>query len=55
MPLRALSAPLEAQGGQYSSFDGTQMFYRRMGKGPPVMLLHGFLSDGPGKATYSGR
>ena len=40
-------APLEAQGGQYSSFDGAQLFYRRMGSGPPVVLLHGFLSDGP--------
>lgn len=38
---------LEAQGGQYESFDGTRLFYRRMGKGPPVILLHGFLSDGP--------
>jgi pimeloyl-ACP methyl ester carboxylesterase len=45
---RARAAPLlEAQGGQYSSFDGARLFYRRMGKGPPVLLLHGFLSDGP--------
>ena len=45
---RARAAPLfEAQGGQYASFDGTQLFYRRMGQGPPVILLHGFLSDGP--------
>lgn len=45
---RAAAAPvLEAQGGQYSSFDGARLFYRRMGKGPPVLLLHGFLSDGP--------
>jgi len=44
---RAAQAPLEAQGGQYSSFDGAQLFYRRMGSGPPVLLLHGFLSDGP--------
>lgn len=38
---------LEAQGGQYASFDGAQLFYRRMGKGPPVLMLHSFLSDGP--------
>ena len=45
---RARAAPLlEAQGGQYASFDGAQLFYRRMGQGPPVILLHGFLSDGP--------
>ncbi len=44
---RAATAPLEAQGGQYTSFDGAQLFYRRMGKGPPVILLHSFLSDGP--------
>jgi pimeloyl-ACP methyl ester carboxylesterase len=45
-PVRA--APLlEATGGQYSSFDGARLFYRRMGKGPAVLLLHGFLSDGP--------
>lgn len=42
------AAPLlEAQGGQYESFDGTRLFYRRMGQGPAVVLLHGFLSDGP--------
>ena len=46
-PARAATAPLEAQGGQYSSFDGARLFYRRMGAGPPVVLLHGFLSDGP--------
>ncbi len=50
-PARPLSAAppsvLEVQGGQYASFDGAQLFYRRMGKGPPVILLHGFLSDGP--------
>ncbi len=46
-PARAASTPLEAQGGQFSSFDGAQLFYRRMGKGPPVILLHSFLSDGP--------
>ena len=44
---RAATTPLEAQGGQYASFDGAQLFYRRMGKGPPVILLHSFLSDGP--------
>lgn len=44
---RAPAASLEAQGGQYASFDGAQMFYRRMGQGPPVILMHGFLSDGP--------
>ena len=44
----ARAAPLlEAQGGQYTSFDGAKLFYRRMGKGPPVLMLHGFLSDGP--------
>ena len=42
------AAPLlEAQGGQYESFDGARLFYRRMGQGPAVILLHGFLSDGP--------
>lgn len=41
------AAPLEAQGGQYAGYDGAQLFYRRMGSGPPVVLLHGFLSDGP--------
>lgn len=46
-PARAASVALEAQGGQYSSFDGAQLFYRRMGAGPPVVLVHGFLSDGP--------
>ena len=46
-PSRAAPLPLEAQGGQYTSFDGAQLFYRRMGKGPPVILLHSFISDGP--------
>jgi pimeloyl-ACP methyl ester carboxylesterase len=46
-PAWAAGAPLEAQGGQYSSFDGAQLFYRRMGSGPPVVLLHSFLNDGP--------
>lgn len=46
-PASAASEPLEAQGGQYSSFDGARLFYRRMGAGPPVVLVHGFLSDGP--------
>lgn len=41
------AAPLEAQGGQFAGSDGAQLFYRRMGKGPPVILLHGFLTDGP--------
>ena len=41
------AAPLEAQGGQYASFDGAPLFYRRMGKGRPVILLHSFLNDGP--------
>lgn len=45
---QARAAPLlEAQGGQYESFDGAKLFYRRMGQGPAVILLHGFLSDGP--------
>ena len=43
----AAAPPLEAQGGQYASFDGAQLFYRRMGSGPPVVLLHSFLNDGP--------
>jgi pimeloyl-ACP methyl ester carboxylesterase len=51
-PARGATGPLEAQGGQYPSFDGAQLFYRRMGSGPPVLLLHGFLSDGP-KAWFS--
>lgn len=47
-PARAAAAHVyEVQGGQYPSFDGAQLFYRRMGSGPPVILLHGFLSDGP--------
>ena len=46
-PAWAATAPLEAQGGQYASFDGAQLFYRRMGSGPPVILLHGFPYDGP--------
>jgi pimeloyl-ACP methyl ester carboxylesterase len=37
----------EVQGGQYPGPDGAQLFYRRMGTGPAVVLLHGFLSDGP--------
>ncbi|HEY5410081.1 MAG TPA: alpha/beta hydrolase [Caulobacteraceae bacterium] len=41
------ATPLEAQGGQYAGFDGAQLFYRSMGKGPPVILLHSFLNDGP--------
>ncbi len=41
------ATPLEAQGGQYAGFDGAQLFYRRMGAGPPVILLHSFLNDGP--------
>ncbi len=44
---RAAPASPEVQGGQYASFDGAQLFYRRMGKGPPVILLHSFISDGP--------
>ena len=39
--------PYEVQGGQFKSFDGVQLFYRRMGEGPPVLLLHGLLGDGP--------
>jgi len=39
--------PYEVKGGQFSSFDGVQLFYRRMGKGSPVLLLHGLLGDGP--------
>lgn len=39
--------PYEVQGGQFKSFDGTQLFYRRLGEGPPVLLLHGLLGDGP--------
>lgn len=39
--------PYEVQGGQFKSFDGAQLFYRRMGEGPPVLLLHGLLGDGP--------
>lgn len=47
-PARVLAAPpLEAQGGQYASFDGAELFYRRMGSGSPVILLHSFLNDGP--------
>jgi len=48
-PARAPAAttPLEVQGGQYTGYDGTQLFYRRTGKGPTVILLHRFLSDGP--------
>ena len=48
---RARAAPTpgvyEVQGGQFKSFDGVQLFYRRMGEGPPVLLLHGLLGDGP--------
>jgi pimeloyl-ACP methyl ester carboxylesterase len=39
--------PYEVEGGQFKSFDGTELFYRRTGKGPPVLLLHGLLGDGP--------
>jgi pimeloyl-ACP methyl ester carboxylesterase len=39
--------PYEVEGGQFKSFDGAQLFYRRVGKGPPVILLHGLLGDGP--------
>ena len=46
-PAWAAAPPLEAQGGQYASFDGAQLFYRRMGSGPPVVLLHSFMNDGP--------
>jgi pimeloyl-ACP methyl ester carboxylesterase len=37
----------EVQGALYPSFDGARLFYRRMGSGPAVVLLHNFLSDGP--------
>jgi pimeloyl-ACP methyl ester carboxylesterase len=39
--------PYEVEGGQFKSFDGTQLFFRRTGKGPPVLLLHGLLGDAP--------
>jgi pimeloyl-ACP methyl ester carboxylesterase len=48
---RAGAAPpagaYEVHGGQFSSFDGETLFYRRVGEGPPVLLLHGLLGDGP--------
>jgi pimeloyl-ACP methyl ester carboxylesterase len=48
-PARAAApaASYEVQGGQFRSFDGVPLFYRRVGKGPPVLLLHGLFGDGP--------
>jgi pimeloyl-ACP methyl ester carboxylesterase len=51
LPSRVMAAAetdaFEVQGGQYKSFDGQSLFYRRTGRGAPVLLLHGFLGDGP--------
>jgi pimeloyl-ACP methyl ester carboxylesterase len=43
----APAEPYEVEGGQFASFDGVQLFYRRVGAGPAAILLHGLLGDGP--------
>jgi pimeloyl-ACP methyl ester carboxylesterase len=35
----------QGQSGEFTSFDGTLIYYETQGQGPPVLLLHGFIVD----------
>ena len=41
----SLTAKFPTDSGYYSSFDGTKIYYEIRGKGKPVLLVHGFVSN----------
>lgn len=41
----SLSSKFSIDTGYFSSFDGTKIYYEVRGKGEPVLLVHGFISN----------